>query len=149
MTRASQKPSRAGSNERRSRRAARLDLIGRDVGGRGRTIDARRWWPILAVGVVLALGVTVLRIDLIRMRYALADALANESRLLEEQRALTVSMRRLRDPGRLALEARRLGFVPPARVIALPDPASAPARIESYDDPAATTALAALGATRP
>lgn len=101
-------------------RASRLDLIGLDVSGRTR--HARAWlaWPVIAAALLLALGVAVLRVDLIRMRYALAAGLASEQRLLDEQRQLTAHMRELRDPAELARRARELGFVHPARVIDLP-----------------------------
>jgi len=126
--------------------AQRLDLIGFDLSGRTRRIASRRAWPMLAAAVLLGLGVTALRVDLIRMRYALADALATESQLLEEQRALTVEMRTLRDPGRLANEAQQLGFAPPERVIALPDRPVRPLQPGTTSD---ATVLADLGVIRP
>jgi hypothetical protein len=123
------------------RRESRLDLIGLDVSGRGRYGRAWISWPVIIAVLGLALGVAALRVDLIRMRYALADGLAAEQRLLEEQRQLTAEMRELRDPSDLAKEARALGFVHPERVIDLPLPADA--RL------APDRATLALGATRP
>jgi len=133
----------SGHADQRADRASRLDLIGLDVSGRRG--GARRWigWPLVLAGLVLALAVAWLRVDLIRMRYALADGLAAEQELLEEQRRLTAEMRALRDPSGLAERARELGFVHPERVIDLPlDAAPAPG------DEASETALA-LGATQP
>ncbi len=119
----------------------RLGLIGLDVSGRRRRGRAWIGWPVIFAALVLALGVAVLRVDLIRMRYALADGLATEQRLLEEQRKLTAEMRQLRDPSDLAEHARAMGFVHPERVIDLPAPdAAAPA--------SGDTALA-FGATQP
>ncbi len=124
----------------------RLDLIGLDVSGRrgGR----RAWisWPVVLAALLLALGVAALRVDLIRMRYALADGLAAEQSLLEEQRRLTAEMRGLRDPSGLARRARELGFVHPERVIDLDVDEALPA--VGAGPHASDTALA-LGATRP
>lgn len=130
------------ANETRNR--SRLDLIGLDVSGRRRSARLRIGWPVVIVALLLALGLTALRVDLIRMRYALADALASEQELLEQQRMLTVEMRTLRDPSGLASRARELGFVHPERVIHLPlaAPGGAPALF-----PAET--VLAFGATRP
>ncbi len=132
--------------EAASERAARLGLIGLDVSGRrGR---GRAWLglPVIVAGLVLALGIAALRVDLIRMRYALADGLAAEQSLLEEQRRLTAEMRGLRDPSGLARRARELGFVHPERVIDLDVDEALPAVGAGPD--ASDTALA-LGATRP
>jgi hypothetical protein len=93
----------------------------------------------LAAVLVVALGVSALRIELLRIRYALGEAMAQEQQLLEEQRSLTAEMRRLRDPVQLAERARRLGFVRPERLIDLPSPSE---RI----DLGAETVLAARGA---
>ena len=126
-------------------RASRHDLIGLDVSGRRGRGQAWIGVPVVLAGLVLALGVAALRVDLIRMRYALADGLATEQRLLEEQRQLTVQMRSLRDPKDLARQARALGFVRPERVIDLPIDVEAQPRTDT-DIP--DTALA-FGATRP
>jgi hypothetical protein len=77
--------------------------------------------PVLLTALLVSLGVASLRIDLLRVRYALAAATLEEQRLLDESRALTAQMRRLRDPYHLALQARALGFVRPARLIDLRD----------------------------
>lgn len=76
----------------------------------------------LALVLAAALGLVVLRVDLLRVRYALASAAAREEALLSEQRELTVEVRQLRDPRRLAERAEELGFIRPERVIHLGRP---------------------------
>lgn len=129
----------ASRDESRFEGASRLDLIGLDVSGR--RIRVRGWlgWPVIAAGLVLALGVAALRVDLTRMRYALAAGLASEQQLLDEQRQLTSRMRALRDPAELTRRARALGFVHPERVIDLPTATS-----PSLEPTPESTALAAL-----
>jgi len=68
---------------------------------------SRTFVPLIAVALVAALGIAALRIDLIRTRYALAANLEQEQALIEEQRALIVRLRGLRDPSVLAALARR------------------------------------------
>lgn len=83
-------------------------------------------YPLAAMAalVVLAsLAVAAVRIDLIRTRYAVSAVLEREHELIEEQRALIVRRRQLRDPVELAVQARERGFRPPTHVVALPDPA--------------------------
>jgi hypothetical protein len=75
--------------------------------------------PVLVTALVVSLGIAALRIDLLRVRYALAAATLEEQRLLDESRSLTAEMRKLRDPYHLALQARDLGFVRPSRLIDL------------------------------
>ena len=100
----------------------RLELIGLDVADRMPRLRPRLALPLLAVALLMALTVAALRIDLIRMRYALAEAMAAERRVVDEQRSLTLRVRQLRDPVRLTARARELGFVPPQKVIDLPAP---------------------------
>jgi len=101
---------------------------------------SRTFVPLIAVALVAALGVSALRIDLIRTRYALAENLDQEKALLEDQRALIVRLRGLRDPSVLAALARERGYRPAERVIALEDPMPGPIR--------ATDPTGALGAMR-
>jgi len=63
--------------------------------------------PVTAA--VAALAIAALRIDLIRVRYAVAAVMEQEEALLEEQRSLIVRRRQLRDPVELAVRARRIG----------------------------------------
>ena len=65
------------------------------------------------------LSLAWLRIDILRLRYALADALEQEKQLLEERRATTAQLEGLRDPARLASLAGARGLTPPTRVIEL------------------------------
>jgi len=82
--------------------------------------------PLIALALVVALGVAALRIDLIRTRYAVAASLDQEQTLIEEQRALIVRLRALRDPSVLAALARKRGYRPAERVIVLADPMPGP-----------------------
>jgi hypothetical protein len=118
--------------ERGVPRSARA-LVGRDVAPLHRAEERRR--RLLAVlvvgGLFAALSLTALRIDLIRQRYALAEAMRTEKKLLEQRRLVTARVRSLRDPARLAELARERGFVRPSSVLSL----------EGADDPARDVAL--------
>jgi hypothetical protein len=74
----------------------------------------------LAALLVTGLALVALRMDSIRLRYGLADAVNQERSLRERHDELTAEVRRLRDPRELQRRAADLGFVPPARVIELP-----------------------------
>ena len=100
----------------------RGDWIGVDLADLSERAPARTVVPLLALALLVALGVAALRIDLIRTRYALADAMAEEQQLIEEQRALTVELRRLRDPAVLAGLGHARGFVPAPDVRSVVDP---------------------------
>ena len=106
------KPKRESARNDRST-GAQAGWIGLDVAGHRGTISPRRVLPVLIVVLLVALGVASLRIDLLRLRYALADATLEEQRLLDDERMLTAARRRLRDPVHLARLADELGFVPP------------------------------------
>lgn len=86
-----------------------------------RSLRARR--PALAallLGLLLAgLILAALRVDALRVRYALNAANNREVALKEERAGLVVRLRELRNPERLAAEARRLGLARPERVIEL------------------------------
>lgn len=105
-----------------AKRRATTAWVGRDLAPLHRAeARRRRFLPILLIGGLIAtLGLTALRIDLIRQRYALAAAMGEEKQLLEEHRTLTAQVRSLRDPARLAALAREMGFVRPASIIELP-----------------------------
>jgi hypothetical protein len=71
---------------------------------------------VIAAGAVCAaLLLVVLRIDSIRLRYQLADAVRSEQARLDEQRRLVVELRRLRHPLRLEELGRELGLARPLR----------------------------------
>lgn len=107
-----------GSPERRPAR----NWVGVDFSGEDGSRPARRLLPLLVLALVAALGVSALRIDLIRTRYAMASVLAEEEALIEEQRSLIVKRRQLRDPVELATLARERGFRPLSAVSSMPDP---------------------------
>lgn len=72
----------------------------------------------LVTGLLVgALLLVALRIDIIRMRYAMARALERETELRGQQRELVVESRRLRQPARLAELAAELGYERPTRVV--------------------------------
>ncbi len=138
-----------GSNSRDPRRpATRRGATPSSAGPRsGRTperqdlwigVDFARWTAptsspiglaLVAIALVVALGIAALRIDLIRTRYALAEAMDRESALLLEQRELIARQRQLRDPTVLARLAEERGFRPvlAARVLVDPNPATSSA----------------------
>ncbi len=84
-----------------------------------------KFLPLLVVALIAALGISAMRIDLIRTRYALASVMDVERALIEEQRNLIVRRRQLRDPVTLAVRARALGFRPISVVLSLPEPSPA------------------------
>ena len=96
--------------------------------GRRRSVEFRHrsafhaLLPLLVLALVAALGVASLRIDLIRTRYALAAAMDEEKRLIEEQHALIVQKLQGRDPVELAVLAKQRGFRPTAPSLSLADP---------------------------
>lgn len=97
------------------------NLVGRDF-ARQAAPARRPAGPLaaLVIGTLLAaLLATSLRVDILRLRYALGEAVKEEASLLETTRALTVARRELRDPRHLRRLAEKRGFVRPARVIRL------------------------------
>ncbi|MDP6978399.1 MAG: hypothetical protein QF570_07340 [Myxococcota bacterium] len=98
----------------------RLDLIGLDMAPRRKRVRNTTLVPIIGAIVVCALALVWLRMDVVRMRYAAAEAVAEERELLDRKRKITVELLRLREPTRLAEQARKLGFATPDRVIHLP-----------------------------
>ena len=96
-------------------------LIGRDLARmRVLTPRRRRFAPIALLGMLLAaLCLAALRIDLIRVRYGLAEAVRVEKSLLEEHRVLRARLGTLRDPTRLARLAADLKLARPERVVVL------------------------------
>lgn len=75
--------------------------------------------PIVLGFVLSGLLLASLRVEIIYLRYALAEAAGQEEELLERQRLMTVRVRELRDPGRLRTLAEESGFVRPRRVLTL------------------------------
>jgi len=103
----------------RQRRRRQVELIGRDIAGTPlRSRPRSRLFPVALVGALIAaLCLAALRVDLIRQRYDLAEAMKTEKQLLERKRLLTAQSRRLRDPARLSRLAAERGFVRPDRLI--------------------------------
>lgn len=96
--------------------------IGVDLVGQDGSQHARRLLPLLLFALIAALGIAALRIDLIKIRYAMASVVEQEAALLEEQRNLIVRRRQLRDPISLAVQARARGFRPATQIIVLREP---------------------------
>ena len=104
------------------RRHARTEYVGRDLArvrlsGGGPT--SRPLAALLIGALIAGMGLAALRIDILRLRYALAEAIEAEKGLLEDQRVWTAKKESLRDPTRLAELARERGFGRPTRVIDL------------------------------
>lgn len=97
-------------------------LIGLDVLRVPLRLERRSWAPLIVAGVAGALFLAVLRMDVIRMGFALAENFEEELRLAEVERRLTVRMRQLRDPATLSKRAHELGFRRAEHLIDLPDP---------------------------
>ncbi len=103
------------------RREQRLGWVGRNQTRDNAFKRSRQLIPALVIGCLVAgLGIAWLRVDLIRVRYGLADALHEEKVLLEQQRKGRARVRALRDPTRLAQLAERYGLARPERIIDLP-----------------------------
>jgi hypothetical protein len=97
------------------------DLVGRDfarVRAPGRPSAHRIAW-LVGVAFACALALAALRIDILRVRYALGEAIREEKALVQEQRQQTAVLEGLRNPSRLVDAAQRLGLAPPERVIDL------------------------------
>ncbi len=99
----------------------RLDLIGLDMAPRRKRHRNAALVPVIVAVVVCALGLVWLRMDVVRMRYAAAEAMAEVQALSDHKQKVTVELLRQREPTRLAAEARKLGFGTPDQVIPLPN----------------------------
>jgi hypothetical protein len=101
-------------------RRLELGLIGFDLGREPSRVRPGALIPLMAVALLAALTLASLRIDLLRIRYSVAENIDREQVLQAEQRSLTAEMRKLRDPVTLTRRADELGFVRPERMIDLP-----------------------------
>jgi len=113
MTRTSKRESGKDSGGR--------DLVGRDL-ARVQMPQPRTSRPLVALlcGALCAgMGLAALRIDILRLRYALAESIKSEQELLESRRVWTARKETLRDPSRLAKLAGERGFARPQRVVDL------------------------------
>lgn len=134
---------------RRQAAEGRLDLVGRDMARRDRVAGRRiRVNPaLLAVALAVALAIAALRIDLIRVRYGLAEALGQEKALLEERREAVARLRELRDPARLARLAGEYDLTRAALIVDLP-PLPAVGGAPPVEAPAAEAAPSETGVAR-
>ncbi len=109
---------------RRHRHSGARNLVGRDLAGGGLRKRLPIWViPAMVVcGVIVALAIANLRVQLIGQGYKRASAVTRHQQLEEEQRNLAARVRELRDPARLASLAEEMGLARPERVIALTPP---------------------------
>jgi hypothetical protein len=103
------------------RRPTPGDLVGRDFARLRRSgrLSTRRIAWLVGVAFACALALAALRIDILRVRYALGEAIREEKALIQQQRQETASLEGLRSPSRLVEVAQQLGFAPPQHVIDL------------------------------
>lgn len=103
-------------------RAISRQLVGRDFARVRPSLPRPRvrllGWLLVAT-LVGALGLAALRIDILRLRYALGEAIEQEKQLGQLQRRHQATLESLRDPSRLAALARQRGFERPERVLEL------------------------------
>ena len=109
---------------RQHRRSDMRQLVGRDLAGGGLRKNLPIWLipGVVVCGVVVALAVANLRVQLIDQGYKRASAVARHQELKEEQRNLAARVRQLRDPVRLVSLAEEMGFTRPEHVIAMAPP---------------------------
>lgn len=105
------------------------DLVGRDfarVRASTARLSTRRIAWLVGIAFTCALALAALRIDILRVRYALGAAIREEKALVQQQRQETATLEALRHPSRLVELAEQRGFAPPRRVIDLRRAASQP-----------------------
>jgi hypothetical protein len=83
-----------------------------------RSLSRGAWLAIVGGGLGAALVLVQLRTESIDLRYRLARSLQSEQQLLEDQRRLTVELRQLRHPVRLAGLGASLGLARPEAPLA-------------------------------
>jgi len=123
--------------------------IGVDLANQESSQHIRKLLPLLILALVAALSIAALRIDLIRIRYAMASVVQRETRLLEEQRNLIVRRRQLRDPVELAVQARARGFRPATHVVVLTEPTGWQPSLDRIDLAQGIEALPSVAAGPP
>jgi hypothetical protein len=100
--------------------AAPVDLVGRDfapVRPMRARLRVREILCVVGTAFACALALAALRIDILRTRYALGEALREEKALVQQQRQQIAALEGLRHPARLVDVARERGFGPPERVV--------------------------------
>ena len=114
--------------EGRGRQSGRRSgVVGRDL-ARGRLRRPLPVWMIPGIvvgGVLAALAIAHVRVELIDQGYARASAVERQQELEEELRILKARARELRDPARLARFAKEMGLARPQQLIALAPPGGA------------------------
>ena len=106
------------------RRSDVKQLVGRNLAGGGRRKKLPIWLipGVVVCGVIVALAIANLRVQLIGQGYKRASAVARHQELKEEQRNLAARVRQLRDPVRLVSLAEEMGFTRPEHAIAMAPP---------------------------
>ena len=106
------------------RRSDVRQLVGRDLAGGGLRKKLPIWLipGMVVCGVIVALVIANLRVQLIGQGYKRASAVTRHQELEEEQRNLAARVRELRDPARLASLAKKMGFIRPEHAFALAPP---------------------------
>lgn len=105
------------------------DLVGRDfarvrLSAHGPRMRPLRW--LIVSAFACAFAIAALRIDILRVRYALGEAVSVEKALVLELREGSAALETLRDPTRLAALARERGFRRPDRILEIEPGATAP-----------------------
>ena len=70
-------------------------------------LSARRIAWLVGIAFACALALAALRIDILRVRYALGEAIREEKALVQQQRQQTAALEGLRNPSRLVEVAQR------------------------------------------
>jgi hypothetical protein len=108
------------------------DLVGRDFARVRLSATGTRARPLrvlLVTAFACAFAIAALRIDILRVRYALGEAVSEEKALVLELRSRSAELESLRDPSRLAELAREQGFRRPDRLLVVaPQAADSPAQ---------------------
>lgn len=96
-----------------------IDFTGIDFTSRAQIRKPSQHRLVLALFVVFgaALALLTLRVEIIRLRYDLANAIRHEQALLASQREQIVAVRKLRDPARLRRLAEERGLASPEQII--------------------------------
>jgi hypothetical protein len=127
-----------------------LDLIGLDMAPSRREIGSQTWLPAIAAVVLASLLLAVLRMNIVRLRYAVAEGVTVEQGLLAEKRDMTVDLLRLREPKLLSVQAAALGFAAPERVINFHAPTEAKSPLAAHPAPyVASAPVPVVAGSRP
>ncbi|MDJ0785456.1 MAG: hypothetical protein QNK05_01540 [Myxococcota bacterium] len=118
------KPRRRRATRRRGARVPGPDLVGRDFAKparhEGRRPRPRLLAPLVSGALAGLLLLAALHLDLIRLQYALGQALRTETALRDAKGQRVVDERGQRDPAELRERAEAMGLGVAERVITLP-----------------------------